>query len=115
MKKAVMLVAAVLALALTACGRQEDTGKVVYIPLWMEPYSVVYYDADLNRTIAEGGDLTEEEINSREDIRPVGRSGAARAAPDTMGQTDPQGFTQTVNKKPEPGAGYPRAPPDARG
>ena len=52
MKKAVMLVAAVLALALTACGRQEDTGKVVYIPLWMEPYSVVYYDADLNRTIA---------------------------------------------------------------
>ena len=58
-------IAALLAaasLALTACGRQEDTGKVVYIPLWMEPYSVVYYDADLNRTIAEGGDLTEEEI-----------------------------------------------------
>ena len=45
MKKAGMLavlVAAVLALALTACGRQADTGKVVYIPLWMEPYSVVY-------------------------------------------------------------------------
>ena len=51
MKKAVMLVTAVLALALalTACGRQEDTGKVVYIPLWMEPYSVVYYDADSSR------------------------------------------------------------------
>ena len=78
MKKAGMLavlVAAVLALALTACERQEDTGKVVYIPLWMEPYSVVYYDADLNRTIAEGGDLTEEEINSREDIRAVGMYG----------------------------------------
>lgn len=30
MKKAVMLVAAVLALALTACGRQEDAGKTNY-------------------------------------------------------------------------------------
>ena len=82
MKKAVMLVAAVLALALTACGRQEDTGKVVYIPLWMEPYSVVYYDADLNRTIAEGGDLTEEEIDSREDIRAVGMYGDELAEPE---------------------------------
>ena len=83
MKKAVMLLAVVLALALTACGRQEDTGKVVYIPLWKEPYSVVYYDADLNRTVAEGGDLTEEEINSREDIRAVGMYGDELAEPDT--------------------------------
>ena len=68
MKKFLMLLAAMLlTMALTACGRQEDTGKVVYIPLWMEPYSVVYYDADLNRTIAEGGDLTEEEIDSLEE------------------------------------------------
>ena len=96
MKKAVMLVAAVLALALTACGRQEDTGKVVYIPLWMEPYSVVYYDADLNRTIAEGGDLTEEEINSREDIRAVGMYGDELAEPDTKVEYDLHGFIQNV-------------------
>ena len=58
--------ALLLALALTACGRQaeEDDGKVVYLPLWMEPYSVVYYDAHLNRTVESGGDLTEEEILS---------------------------------------------------
>ena len=52
---------------------QEDgqTGtKVVYIPMWMQDYSVVYYDAHLNRTVESGGDLTEEEINSREDIFP---------------------------------------------
>lgn len=115
MKKAVMLVAAVLTLALTACGRQEDTGKVVYIPLWMEPYSVVYYDADLNRTIAEGGDLTEEEIDSREDIRAVGMYGDELAEPDTKVEYDLHGFIQNVYYKTDDGTGYQLAPPDARG
>ena len=115
MKKAVMLVAAVLALALTACGRQEDAGKVVYIPLWMEPYSVVYYDADLNRTIAEGGDLTEEEIDSREDIRAVGMYGDELAEPDTKVEYDLQGFILNVYYKTDDGTGYQLAPPDARG
>lgn len=99
-EKAVMLVAVVLAMALTACGRQEDTGKVVYIPLWMEPYSVVYYDADLNRTVAEGGDLTEEEINSREDILAVGMYGSVLAEPDTKVEYDLHGFIQNVYYKP---------------
>ena len=104
-----------LALALTACGRQEDTGKVVYIPLWMEPYSVVYYDADLNRTIAEGGDLTEEEIDSREDIRAVGMYGDDLAEPDTKVEYDLHGFIQNVYYKTDDGTGYQLAPPDARG
>ena len=105
MKKFLMLLAAMLlTMALTACGGQEDTGKVVYIPLWMEPYSVVYYDADLNRTIAEGGDLTEEEIDSREDIRAVGMYGDELAEPDTK-----------VYYKTDDGTDYQLAPPDARG
>ena len=105
MKKAVMLVAVVLALALTACGRQEDTGKVVYIPLWMEPYSVVYYDADLNRTIAEGGDLTEEEINSREDIFPEEMYTIA-AEPNTKVEYDLHGFIQNIYYRGGDGAYY---------
>ena len=95
MKKAVMLVAAVLALALTACGRQEDTGKVVYIPLWMEPYSVVYYDEQLNRTVESGGDLTEEEIRSREDIDPALMYTTA-AQPNTKVEYDLHGFLQNI-------------------
>ena len=43
-------------------GNTTDDRKIVYIPLWMEDYSVVYYDGELNRTIAQGGELTEEEI-----------------------------------------------------
>ena len=113
MKKAVMLLAtAVLVLELTACRKQEDTGKVVYIPLWMEPYSVVYYDADLNRTIAEGGDLTEEEIDSREDIRAVGMYGDELAEPDTKVEYDLHGFIQNVYYKTDDGAGYQLAPPE---
>ncbi len=106
MKKAVMLVAAVLALALTACGRREDTGKVVYVPMWMEPYSVVYYDADLNRTVAEGGDLTEEEINSREDILAVGMYGSVLAEPDTKVEYDLHGFLQNIYYRTPDGTGW---------
>lgn len=106
MKKAVMLVAAVLTLALAACGRQEDTGKVVYVPMWMEPYSVVYYDADLNRTVAEGGDLTEEEINSREDILAVGMYGSVLAEPDTKVEYDLHGFLQNIYYRTPDGTGW---------
>ena len=88
MKKITVIACLLALLTLSACGAQtlpadekdvppvegisqtqEDgqTGtKVVYIPMWMQDYSVVYYDAHLNRTVESGGDLTEEEINSRE-------------------------------------------------
>ena len=105
MKKAVMLLAAALMLALTACGRREDTGKVVYIPLWMEPYSVVYYDAHLNRTVESGGDLTEEEINSREDIFPEEMYTIA-AEPNTKVEYDLHGFIQNIYYRGGDGAYY---------
>lgn len=104
MKKILML----LALSLTACGKQteEDAGKVVYVPMWMEPYSVVYYDADLNRTVAEGGDLTEEEINGREDILAVGMYGSVLAEPDTKVEYDLHGFLQNVYYRTPDGTGW---------
>lgn len=113
------VIAALLALltALAACGvqtlptdaddvppvegisqTQEDgqTGtKVVYIPTWMQDYSVVYYDAHLNRTVESGGDLTEEEINSREDIYPEEMYTIA-AEPNTKVEYDLHGFIQNI-------------------
>lgn len=113
------VIAALLALltALAACGVQtlptdeddvppvegisqpEEDGqtvtKVVYIPIWMQDYSVVYYDAHLNRTVESGGDLTEEEINSREDIFPEEMYTIA-AEPNTKVEYDLHGFIQNI-------------------
>ena len=101
-----------LLLALSACGVQtlptdetdvppvedvsQSTGtKVVYLHTWMQDYSVVYYDADLNRTIESGGDLTEEEINSREDIMPE-EMYTMLAEPNTKVEYDLHGFIQNI-------------------
>ena len=67
----------------------------MYIPLWMQDYSVVYYDAHLNRTVESGGDLTEEEINSREDIFPEEMYTIA-AEPNTKVEYDLHGFIQNI-------------------
>lgn len=123
------VIAALLALltALAACGVQtlptdEDdvppvegisqpegdgqTGtKVVYIPMWMQDYSVVYYDAHLNRTVESGGDLTEEEINSREDIFPEEMYTIA-AEPNTKVEYDLHGFIQNIYYRGGDGAYY---------
>lgn len=73
-----------------------DDRKIVYIPLWMQDYSVVYYDGELNRTIAQGGDLTEEEIAGREDIDPAQMYGSMTAAPNTKVEYDLHGYIQNV-------------------
>lgn len=116
MKKLTMILALLALLAtLTACGAQtlptdendvppaagstEDVSsgaKTVYVPHWMQDYSVVYYDADLNRTIERGGDLTEEEINSREDIDPAEQYGFTLAEPNTKVEYDLHGFIQNI-------------------
>ncbi len=114
MKKYTVIVLLLLALlmVLAACGVQtlptdeedvsqtkkdEQTGtKVVYVPMWMQDYSVVCYDADLNRTIEKGGDLTEEEINSREDIASTQMYGDVLAEPNTKVEYDLYGFIQNI-------------------
>lgn len=123
------VIAALLALltALAACGVQtlptdaddvpsvEDVSqpegdgqtvtKVVYVPMWMQDYSVVYYDAHLNRTVESGGDLTEEEINSREDIFPEEMYTIA-AEPNTKVEYDLHGFIQNIYYRGGDGAYY---------
>ena len=117
--KKITVIACLLALltALAACGVQtlptdaddvpsvedvsqpEEDGqtgtKVVYIPTWMQDYSVVYYDAHLNRTVESGGDLTGEEINSREDIDPA-EMYTIPAEPNTKVEYDLHGFIQNI-------------------
>ena len=123
------VIAALLALltALAACGVQtlptdaddvpsvEDVSqpegdgqtvtKVVYVPMWMQDYSVVYYDAHLNRTVESGGDLTEEEINSREDIDPEIMY-TIPAEPNTKVEYDLHGFIQNIYYRGGDGAYY---------
>lgn len=76
-------------------GDGQTVTKVVYVPMWMQDYSVVYYDAHLNRTVESGGDLTEEEINSREDIYPEEMYTIA-AEPNTKVEYDLHGFIQNI-------------------
>ena len=109
MKKITVIACLLALLTLSACGAQTlpaDEGdvppvegishtKVVYIPMWMQDYSVVYYDAHLNRTVESGGDLTEEEINSREDIFPEEMYTIA-AEPNTKVEYDLHGFIQNI-------------------
>ena len=117
MKKITVIACLLALLTLSACGAetlptdekdvppvegisqtQEDgqTGtKVVYIPMWMQDYSVVYYDEQLNRTVESGGDLTEEEIRSREDIDPALMYTTA-AQPNTKVEYDLHGFLQNI-------------------
>lgn len=76
-------------------GDGQTVTKVVYVPMWMQDYSVVYYDANLNRTVEKGGDLTEEEINSREDIYPEEMYTIA-AEPNTKVEYDLHGFIQNI-------------------
>ena len=113
------------ALLLCACGApqseeetppaKQEESAVVYVPLWMEEYSVVYYDADLNRTIETGRDLTEEEIASRHDIDPSMMYGSVLAEPNTKVEYDLHGFLQNVYYLPDDGVSYQLAPPEARG
>ena len=73
-----------------------DDRKIIYIPLWMQDNSVVYYDENLNRTIAQGGDLTEEEIIGRADIDPAQMYGGMTAEPNTKVEYDLHGSIQNV-------------------
>lgn len=86
-------------------GDGQTVTKVVYIPTWMQDYSVVYYDAHLNRTVESGGDLTEEEINSREDIYPEEMYTIA-AEPNTKVEYDLHGFIQNIYYRGGDGAYY---------
>ena len=105
-KTSIFLLVLLAALTLAACGKAEtppaeDTPpeapvKTVYVPMWMQNDSVVYYDAALERTVAQGGDLTDEELTSRPDIDPVSQYGSVLAAPNTKVTYDSHGVLQNI-------------------
>lgn len=127
MKKITVIACLLALLTLSACGAQalpadendvppvegisqtqegeQGGAKVVYIPTWMQDNSVVYYDAHLNRTVESGGDLTEEEVNSREDIDPA-EMYTIPAEPNTKVEYDLHGFIQNVYYRGGDGAYY---------
>lgn len=76
-----------------------NENDVEYIPLWMEPYSVVVYDENGLPTVIEGGELSEEEIVGREDIAAVGLidpSPDMIITPNTKVEYDLHGFIQNI-------------------
>lgn len=81
--------------AAQAAEEDRGGGKVVYVATWMQEHSVVYYDEQLNRTVESGGDLTEEEIRSREDIDPAEMYTTA-AQPNTKVEYDLHGVLQNI-------------------
>ena len=98
------LVAFILALIMLCSGSvvafaNTNQNDVEYIPLWMEPYSVVVYDENGLPTVIEGGELSEEEIVSREDIASVGfidPSPDMVVTPNTKVEYDLHGFIQNI-------------------
>lgn len=81
--------------AAQAAEEDRGGGQVVYVATWMQAHSVVYYDEQLNRTVESGGDLTEEEIRSREDIDPAEMYTTA-AQPNTKVEYDLHGVLQNI-------------------
>ena len=71
----------------------------VYMPQWMQPYTVISYDENLECTILEGGELSEEEIATRWDIALIGFENLEPdmlAEPNTKVTYDLHGVIQNV-------------------
>lgn len=104
MKKTKKLVAFVLALImLCSCSvvafANTNENDVEYIPLWMEPNSVIIYDANGNPTVIEGEYLSAEDIVGRDDIAAVGltdNSPDMIVTPNTKVEYDMHGFIQNI-------------------
>lgn len=104
MKKTKNCVAFIIALImLCSCSvvafANTNPNDVEYIPLWMEPHSVIVYDANGNSTIVKGGYLSEEDIIGREDIEAVGFTDTSPdmiVTPNTKVEYDLHGFLQNI-------------------
>lgn len=71
----------------------------VYVPTWMQPYTVIVYDDELNYTIIQGGELIAEDIEGREDIAAVGLESQDPdmiAKPNIKVEYDLHGFIQNI-------------------
>lgn len=87
----------VFVLAITGFA-EESTEDTVYIPLWMQPNTVIIYDNLLNYTVVQGGELSPADIVGRADIAAVGTSASSEliATPNIKVEYDLHGFIQNI-------------------
>lgn len=79
--------------------KRAASEDAVYMPQWMKPFSVIIYDGNLEYTVVEGGELSEEEIAESEDIALIGLESHEvdmLAEPYTKVEYDLHGFIQNV-------------------
>ncbi len=101
MKKLIALIMAFTLLSSLSFIAFADTTdeEIEYFPLWMEPYSVIIYDANGNPTIIEGGYLSPDEISESEDIALIGYTTTSPdmiMVPNTKVEYDLHGFIQNI-------------------
>lgn len=77
----------------------ETTDDTVYVPVWMQPNTVIIYDDALNYTVVCGGELTPADMVGRADIAAAGATEATYeliAAPNIKVEYDLHGFIQNI-------------------
>ncbi len=77
----------------------EEIIEAGYVPVYMQPYSIIIFDADKNPTITEGGEITLEEYEVRDDVQMIGFISAEecmRIEPNTKAEYDLHGFIQNI-------------------
>ncbi len=92
----------------------EEITETGYYPCWMQPYSVIIYDENGIPTIVEGGELTPEDVEGRDDIASVGflqMENDMKINPDTKAEYDLYGFIQNIYYKWPGEDDYRLAPP----
>ncbi len=92
---------------------------VRYYPTFMQNYTEIIYDGNCDPTVISGGALTEEEVNSREDVFfeiPSEEDWAMIMQPNTKVTYDLHGFIQNIYYEVPVGSGnYQLSPPEADG
>jgi hypothetical protein len=77
----------------------NTVSHVVYIPLWMQPNTIIVYDDNLNYTIIQGGELSDADLVGRTDIELLGLTTTDPgflAKPNTKVEYDLHGFHQNT-------------------
>jgi len=97
---AFMLCTALFTGNVTALGVGNNTAsRIVYIPLWMQPNTVIVFDGNLNYTVIQGGELSAADLVGRWDIALVGLTTTDPgflAEPNTKVEYDLHGFHQNT-------------------
>ena len=94
-----MIMIGVIISSTTVYANDNGTDNEVYMPTWMKPNSVIFYDYNLNCKIIEGGQLEYRDIVGRDDIETIGYKDYSTemiATPNTKVVYDEHGFIQNI-------------------